>query len=270
MHLFAISDLHLDRQQNWDALRQLPAQPDDWLIVAGDVSDNLSRFEQGMALLAERFARVLWTPGNHDLWTLPNDTQSARGVVRYQQLVAICRRHGVLTPEDAYVRWPGSSVGDPIWLAPTFTLYDYSFRPDDVALADAVDWAAKTDVIATDEILLHPDPYPSRAAWCADRVRATAEKLSALDHGRIILINHFPLHPDLVILPRIPRFSLWCGTQLTADWHRRFPLHTIVYGHLHIRSSRHLDGVRCEEVSLGYPQNWQPSRGIRPYLRQIL
>lgn len=268
MKLFAISDLHLNRRQNLDALRRLPAQPDDWLIVAGDVADNLSVFDQGMALLAQRFARVIWTPGNHDLWTLPNSDSPTRGVARYQALLDICRRHGVYTPEDPYIRWPNGSK--PIWLAPIFTLYDYSFRPADVSLADAVDWAAETGVVATDEILLHPDPYPSRAAWCAARVQQTAVRLSQIDEGQIILITHFPLHQDLVTLRRIPRFSLWCGTKLTADWHQRFPLHSVVYGHLHIRSTRHLDGVRFEEVSLGYPQNWQPELGIRPYLRQIL
>jgi hypothetical protein len=44
----------------------------------------------------------------------------------------------------------------------------------------------------------------------------------------------------------------------------------VVYGHLHIRGSYRRDGVRFEEVSLGYPPNWDQSLGIEPYLRQIL
>jgi UDP-2,3-diacylglucosamine pyrophosphatase LpxH len=96
-------------------------------------------------------------------------------------------------------------------------------------------------------------------------------RLNALPREvRLILVNHFPLRSDLAVLPRIPRFKVWCGTRLTEDWHRRYNVEAVVYGHLHLRSSRMLDGVRFEEVSLGYPRQWDPSRGIGAYLRRIL
>lgn len=269
LKLFAISDLHLNHAANWQALLHLPPHPNDWLIVAGDVCENEKRFQLAMGLLVNRFARVFWTPGNHDLWTLPSDVNAARGVVRYNQLVAICRSLGVLTPEDPYVQWPGD--GPPCWIAPTFTLYDYSFRPDDVTLETAVSWAEATGVVCTDEIVLHPDPFPSRVAWCAARCRYTERRLEEIaQKGNIILANHFVLRQDLVFLRYIPRFSLWCGTKLTEEWHTRFPITAVVYGHIHVRGSHVRDGVRFEEVSLGYPQNWQPEQGIKRYLRLIL
>jgi len=86
----------------------------------------------------------------------------------------------------------------------------------------------------------------------------------------VVLINHFPLRQDLLYLPRIPRFSLWCGTRRTEDWHRRFPVQGVVYGHLHNRATHFRDGVRFEEVSLGYPCDWDPGRGLQHYLREIL
>ena len=36
----------------------------------------------------------------------------------------------------------------------------------------------------------------------------------------------------------------------------------VVYGHLHIRNTQFREGVRFEEVSLGYPQQWQAARGL--------
>ena len=30
------------------------------------------------------------------------------------------------------------------------------------------------------------------------------------------------------------------------------------------------DGVRCDEVSLGYPRDWRRARGVAAYLRQVL
>ncbi|MEZ4619314.1 MAG: metallophosphoesterase [Caldilineaceae bacterium] len=273
MNLYAISDLHLGYGQNRQALADLPAHPEDWLIVAGDVGETEAHHVDALQLLTSRFAQVLWVPGNHDLWTLPTDPTALRGEAKYRRLVEICRDFGVLTPEDPYVVWPGSSTR--YLLAPLFLLYDYSFRPVHVTGEDALAWAAEKDTICADEVVLHPDPYPTRAAWCQARCRYTEERLTAAvdamaDHGQLILINHFPLRYDLAVLPRIPRFSLWCGTKRTETWHTQFPVAVMIYGHLHIRNSQLRDGVRCEEVSLGYPRQWQPERGVATYLRQVL
>lgn len=266
MKLFAISDIHLGHPQNRPALERWPARPDDWLIVAGDVGETLAHLQLAFEVLLPRFAGLLWVPGNHDLWSVPDEP--VRGEARYQQMVALCRRYGVLTPEDPYMHWTGE--GGPCVLAPLFTLYDYSFRPADVPLAGAVDWARETNVVCSDEYLLHPDPYPSRVAWCHARCHFTEQRLAAVgDDLPLVLINHFPMRQDLVRLKRIPRFSLWCGTQQTADWHVRFPTLAVVYGHLHLPATDYIDGVRFEEVAFGYPNQWQ-RRGSPPEPREIL
>jgi hypothetical protein len=152
----------------------------------------------------------------------------------------------------------------------TFILYDYSFRPDEVAAEDAVAWAAETGVRCADEDLLDPHPFPSRAAWCESRVAETEKRLAGIPADtRLILVNHWPLRRDHAVLPRVPRFSIWCGTRATEDWHRRFPIDVVVYGHLHLRSTRELDGVRFDEVSLGYPRQWNQEKGLGGYLRLI-
>jgi 3',5'-cyclic AMP phosphodiesterase CpdA len=269
MKLYAISDLHLNYQSNRQALEALPAYPEDWLILAGDVGDREDDLLFALSIVTRRFARVFWVPGNHDLWTLPISTSELRGEAKYNRLVSICRNYGVLTPEDPYVLWPGE--GPRCLIAPLFLLYDYSFRPDDVPADQAIAWAEESGVLCTDEALLHPYPYPSRAAWCAARCAYTEKRLhEAAATGPLILINHFPLRQDLVRLVKIPRFSIWCGTRYTEDWHTRFPVSAVVYGHLHIRATHFRDGVRFEEVSLGYPRDWHFNRGIQRYLREIL
>ena len=71
MKLLAISDLHLSSSSNMQALTEMPAFPEDWLIVAGDVAENPTRIREGFELLRERFAKIIWVPGNHELWTVP-------------------------------------------------------------------------------------------------------------------------------------------------------------------------------------------------------
>ncbi len=269
MKLYALGDLHLRYDVTRQALKELRPHPADWLILAGDVGETEEHLRFALDILARRFARLLWVPGNHDLWTIPTRPGDLRGEAKYERLVEICRSYGVLTPEDPYVTWPDE--GNRYVLAPLFLLYDYTFRPDDVAVERAVEWAAEENLLCSDEVLLHPDPHPSKPDWCHARVRLTAPRLAeAAGRGPLVIINHFPLRQDLAVLPRIPRFSIWCGTRATEDWHLRYRAEIVVYGHLHIRATHWRDGVRFEEVSLGYPQNWDPGRGIEPYLRQIL
>lgn len=275
MKLWAISDLHVGYRENLLAVAELPPYPDDWLVLCGDVGDTLEQVELAFRLLNEKFARLLWVPGNHELWTVPRKT-GLRGVARYQALVDLCRRHAVVSPEDPFPIWEGE--GGRHLLAPLFVLYDYSFRPDHVPVERAVAWAREKNVLCTDEALLHPAPYRGVGDWCAARVAASEARLEAAiaEHDApTVLIAHFPLRQEHAVLPRIPRFMVWCGTRATEDWHERYRAQVVISGHLHIPCTRYVDGVRFEEVSLGYPEQWQAreaQRGWRleDHLRQIL
>jgi len=269
MKLYAISDLHVGFEANRHLWATLPDHPDDWLILAGDIGETEAHLRFTLQVATARFRRVVWVPGNHELWTIPGDSIGLHGEARYQRWIEICRDHGVLTPEDPYVAWPGE--GPPCVLVPLFLLYDYSFRPDHIAEGDALEWARESGVECTDEVLLSPDPYPSRTDWCHARCAATRARLDHVpaDH-RTILINHFPLRRELARLPAIPRFSIWCGTRLTESWHLDYRAQVVVSGHLHIRSTKWIDGVRFEEVSLGYPRQRTWGAGIENYLREIL
>lgn len=267
MKLYAISDLHLAHETNRQALETLTPHYDDWLILAGDIGESEAHLQLALTITTQNFKQVVWVPGNHDLWTVPGKKGALRGVAKYERLVSICRNFGVLTPEDPYPIW--ANKGQTYHLVPLFILYDYSFRPTHIPYEKAVAWAAETDVVCTDEYLLHPDPYPSRTAWCQARYAYTEQRLKALPKDTaLVLINHFPLRQDLVQLKRIPRFSLWCGTNQTENWHTRFPTQAVVYGHLHIPATHWRDGVRFEEVSFGYPQQHN-AQNINGYLREI-
>ena len=84
-----------------------------------------------------------------------------------------------------------------------------------------------------------------------------------------MLVNHFPMVREPCDAMFYPEFSLWCGTTATADWHTRYNAVCSVYGHLHIPRTTWYDGVRLEEVSVGYPREWRRRKPYR-WLRQIL
>lgn len=258
--LLAISDLHVGYRANRDLVSALhPDSPDDWLIVAGDVAERMEDIAWALGLLAQRFARVIWAPGNHELWTIGSDPITLRGEARYDKLVEVCRSLGVVTPEDPYPIWNGDS--GPVAIVPLFLLYDYTFRPDGTHTKDeALALAYQTGVVCTDESTLYPDPYDSREGWCDARVTLSEKRLAELPPGLpVVMVNHYPLVREPTRLLHYQQFALWCGTERTADWHRRFNAIAVVYGHLHIRRTSWHDGVRFMEVSVGYPREWAAS-----------
>jgi 3',5'-cyclic AMP phosphodiesterase CpdA len=257
--LLAISDLHVGHPKNRALVAHMPSgNPGDWLLVAGDVGEQLADIEWALGTLAGKYDRVVWVPGNHELWTRRGDQFAARGVERYDMLVAACRALRVTTPEDPYPTWHGPE--GPVTVAPLFVGYDYSFLPDGATTkAEGLRVAHDSGIVCSDEYLLPPDPYPSREAWCWARADLTEARLAAeLDPAvPTVLVNHYPLVREPTRILRYPQFAQWCGTTRTAAWHTMFNVAAVVYGHLHIPRVTWHDGVRFEEVSVGYPREWE-------------
>jgi 3',5'-cyclic AMP phosphodiesterase CpdA len=256
--LLALSDMHVGYPENRAIVESLrPGSAGDWLIVAGDVGELFADIGWALGLLSERFDTVIWVPGNHELWTHGRETVPWRGVERYLRLVEMCRRLGVATPEDPYRVWTGP--GGPVTTAPLFLLYDYSFLPESASTKEeALAYAYRTGVVCTDEAVLHPDPYESREAWCWARIEETERRLAGRDPDLpVVLVNHWPLIREPTRILRYPQFAQWCGTDRTADWHTKFNAVAVVYGHLHIPRTTWYEGVRFEEVSVGYPREWR-------------
>jgi hypothetical protein len=111
-------------------------------------------------------------------------------------------------------------------------------------------------------MMLHPDPYPSREAWCQARIALTERRLAERDPALpVVFVSHYPLVRDPTRVLHYPQFAQWCGTTRTSDWHLRYNAVTAVYGHLHIPRVTWHDGVRFVEASVGYPREWRKRDG---------
>jgi 3',5'-cyclic AMP phosphodiesterase CpdA len=262
--LLALSDLHVAHPENRQIVAGLPpGQNGDWLLLAGDVGELYSDIEWALRTLAGKYETVVWTPGNHELWTRGKDPVDLRGEERYLALVEFCRGLGIHTPEDPYPVWDGP--GGPVTVAPVFLLYDYSFRPAGaLTKEEGLALAYQGGIVCHDEAVLHPDPYPSIEEWCWARIEATQKQLNDRNQDlRVVFVTHYPLVREPTRVLRYPVFAQWCGTTLTKNWHLRYNAAAVVYGHLHIPRTTWYDGVRFEEVSLGYPREWR-RRGTEP------
>lgn len=79
MKVFAISDIHVDFEENLRWVNNLSCFDylSDLLILAGDVTDILPLFEETLKSLRKRFLEVLFIPGNHDLWISGSNIKSS-------------------------------------------------------------------------------------------------------------------------------------------------------------------------------------------------
>lgn len=245
--LWAVADLHAAVKANTPHIDGLaPENPNDWLIVAGDVAERTELVLRVLRQLKSRFAEVIWVPGNHELFSRSGDR--CRGRDKYDELVAGCRDLGIYTPEDPYPVFAGHTV------AGLFTLYDYSFRRPGVSVEEALAAAREAQLVMTDDFAIAP--FVDIRAWCWDRLAYTIKRLSRIS-GPTVLVNHWPLVQEPTLKLGIPEISLWCGTRHTRSWAKRYEARAVVYGHLHMPGTTVVDGVEHHEVSLGYPRQWR-------------
>lgn len=268
--LHAVSDLHVGNRHNREVLKRIrPANPDDWLIAAGDVAERLAAIEWALTLLRDRFAtccgcRATMSCGRT---AMTGTTCAACAVTTGSSTCA--EGLEVATPEDPCPLWDGAD--GPVRTAPLFLLYDYTvLAPGTTTKEESLRAEHASRVVCTDEYLLHPDPYSSREAWCRARVEVTEQRLAAVTGDDPLgLVNHWPLMREPTRIMTHQHFPQWCETELTADWHTRFGASVAVYGHLHIPRRTNYDGVRFEEVSIGYPREWRHF-GLRTDLARLV
>lgn len=262
-HLLAISDLHVGYPANREIVEALrPEHDDDWLLVAGDVAERTTDITWALSTLKQHFSTVIWLPGNHELWTPPDDPVQLRGDARYRHLVDDARRLGVITPR---IRTRcGKARADPSPSSPcscSTTTPGATAPPAPAPRTRRWPRPARQASSAPTRCSCTPTRCPAATTGAAPGSPRPPMRLDALDPDLpTVLANHWPLHREPTAVLHYPEFALWCGTEQTEQWHTRYRATEVVYGHLHIPRVIWRDGVRFTEVSLGYPREW----GKRP------
>ena len=120
MKVYAISDLHIDYEENrqWVYNLSQSEYKDDILVLAGDVTDEIPLIEEVLLFLKKCFREVLYVPGNHELWTFRNNGMNS--LEKFELIKTIAENNGIRLE-------PG--VFGPLSIVPLFGWYDYSFGP---------------------------------------------------------------------------------------------------------------------------------------------
>src|SRR5690606_29006357 len=119
---------------------------DDILILAGDVTHKLSELAATLDVLAARFAKVLFVPGNHELWVL-GEAQERTSLQKFADVAAVVTQRGAsMQPyrqQDVLIApllgWYDYSFGQPsaelhgMWMDYHACRWPAGFQPEDVA-----------------------------------------------------------------------------------------------------------------------------------------
>ena len=141
MRIYGLGDLHVDFPANRELLSTLSSvnYQQDILVLSGDIGHRIELIGTTLGLLRERFARVFFVPGNHDLWVAgaAADVVEETSLDRLVAIQALCVEEGVDTEAGQIGRvqiLPMLSSGSLNSQASMFKLSSYSKRSTIVCL----------------------------------------------------------------------------------------------------------------------------------------
>ncbi|MCL6588935.1 MAG: metallophosphoesterase [Firmicutes bacterium] len=236
MRIFAISDIHIDFEDNrrwFENLSRYDYQ-EDLLILAGDVTDILSMVEKVFRDLRDRFSEVLYIPGNHDLWVYRQPLMDS--LEKFEIIKKIASGCGV--------RMEPFHSGT-VSIIPLFGWYDYSFGAPSNDLREAwVDYIACKWPEGADEVNI------------AQFFSAMNEPFLNLHNDFVISFSHFV--PRIDVMPAYIPFSkrdLYSvmGSRLLEAQIRKLGSRIHIYGHSHINRDVWIDDTQYINNAFGYP-----------------
>ncbi|OGB26465.1 MAG: metallophosphoesterase [Burkholderiales bacterium RIFCSPLOWO2_02_FULL_57_36] len=238
MRVFAISDVHVDYEANKQWIAELSAMDyqDDLLILAGDVSDSLELLHWCFKSLSGKFRKVLFVPGNHELWVV-RDGGDHSSLDKFRRISHIA--------EDCGVSMQAFHCAS-LSIVPLLSWYDYTFgEPGEELLSAWMDYRA----------CRWPDHF-SPSDITAHFLQLNESALDIRNHT-VISFSHFLPRIDLMpsFIPQDKRFIYpVLGTNLLEVQIRRLKPDIHVYGHSHVNRRVHIDGISYINNAFAYPR----------------
>jgi predicted phosphodiesterase len=239
MRIFTVSDIHVDYEENdlWVSSLSNIDYVNDTLILAGDISDSISRIVKCFEQLTRKFKTVFYVPGNHDIWVRDTSQTATNSIDKFFELLTLGRECGVITePQSA----------NNLKIIPLYSWYDLSFGK------------------LSDELLVKWMDF-SHCRWPETLKTPTAQNRFFLQKNNlqekpvdqtVITFSHFL--PRIDVMPGyIPHkfrdIYPVLGSPLLDEQIRALNSKIHIYGHSHVNRMLTLEGVKYINNAFGYP-----------------
>ena len=238
VRVFAISDIHVDYQENREWLSGLSSVDylEDILILAGDLTDDLQLLEQCFHELSTKFLKALFVPGNHELWVARGKTSALTSIEKYQLVCKVAEANGIsMEPFEL----------DSLSIVPLLGWYDFSFgTPCEKLLGGWMDFHA----------CVWPDHLqaPDITRYFLEKNRAYLQTTNRT----LISFSHFLPRIDLMpfYIPQSYRYLYPAlGSVLLEEQVRILKPGIHVYGHSHVNRYVDVDGIQYINNAFGCP-----------------
>ena len=308
--ILLLSDLHMDYAANQQWLHNLctssnntnheKEEEDDYtqtlIIVAGDVSHDIEILQWTFQTL-QRFAEVVYTPGNHELWldkkrntTTTNTNKicqsSGKGdgctnsIEKLERVLQCCLDNNI---HIGPVKVSPSNNDTPLWVIPLLSWHHESFDTEpQIECWDGIPSARR--VVSDYYRTTWPQPLSQQDDSVAEFLDGLNDVILDLEelkndnnnNGSILTVSHFLPRIELIpekrylTLPtlhssvgstylesRLRQLRSSCGKSDDKDKDD----HLHAFGHSHLSWDLIIDGVRYVHVPLAYPREWQQRRG---------
>lgn len=271
-----MSDVHIDYSANFDNIVALDSQEyvHDTLILAGDVTDKLPLLERCLSVLKERFANVVFVPGNHEMWVRSGDhPDDYDSVCKLADIAALCDRLGVIIEPLKVVGNSGGGAGNhgtasgnnAVWVVPLLSWYHGQGHPDTL-YGEKPGCEDHTADMWSDFFLSRwPDSVAADIAGYF--LNQNAPLLEQDFDAPIITASHFLPRQDLMKPTKGPftynkafdpypefNFSGVAGSAVIEKQLRALGSSVHIYGHQHRNKIREYDGVTYVSHCMGYPK----------------
>jgi predicted phosphodiesterase len=237
MRVFTVSDIHVDFDANarWIAGLSTQDYRDDFLILAGDVSASLRLLEVCLIALADRFRKVFYVPGNHELWVTCDDKKTT-SLDKFAEVYTLMENCGVLG-----TAWHDRKLS----IVPLLGWYDYSFGEPCNELNEM--WMDFRNC-------RWPQPMGMREV--TSHFVAMNEPLFRPENNTVISFSHFLPRIDIMphYIPERHRIVYpVLGTNSLEQQIRQIRSDIHVYGHSHVNRQIKIDGITYINNAFGYP-----------------
>lgn len=248
-----LSDIHVDINRDYPVAEELARYAKDQnahlVVIAGDVSEKqqetletLDRIEQ----LAG--AKVLFVPGNHDLWGPEGDPDQINAIYdRY------CQDEHCLCGRD-YVCGDKVIIGDVGWYDYSFGSGRYSFEEfEKMSLAGRTWQDSLRNAWTTDNL--------GRNQWMLSRLEA---RMAAYPDKRLVMVTHMLPIKEFTVPQEMANwsyFNAFLGSRKLGELYHRYPVEIAVCGHVHYRKSLEKEGIYWMCRCLNYHSEWRPQDG---------
>ena len=292
MRIGLISDIHVDlnRIGGEDLVTSLLAREAarrslDILLVAGDISSDYALTLRTIdALEAQSGVRVLFVPGNHDIWN-----ENYPGRTAWESYYALLEHPGNLARGAVSLGAGWTAVGDLGW-------YDFAYGDSSFSQADfqRMKFGERTWQDLVKSIWDRPTLDMHRhfmdrleaqlgktggGAGCAGDAAAGTVNPGSVDHAapacqKLLFVTHVVQIRDFTVQnpgAEWKYFNAFLGSPDYGDLARRCGAELAVCGHVHYRRQVHTGGTRFVCPCLGYTKEWplplDPARQIAETLQ---